>query len=200
MHVSISTTGFEAPNTREGVETLFTRIEQELDSLQLYFDYLVVDGAVVTDDPQGFIETHLDTVENIEVHFFAADQYLAKIIEVLQAFLDNALPAIAQMAAEFYGKPGPDTWGRFDTALDGMKSLIGLIQGVMNDASLANKLDEISSLGASLQDNLATLLDAVQRGDNTLVADVLTYEILPFFENLLKAVRNLSERHTNAVN
>jgi hypothetical protein len=191
---------FEVKKTPAGLDEMLSRMDQTMVDFHIYFSHLIIDGNVVTDDPKSFLEKHLNSIQDIEVCFIDAGQYLIKIIDILQTFLDKALPAIEEIAQEFYMKPSADTWERFNIALDGMKNLIGFVQNVMNDSALASKLHEISSLGASFYNDLAKLLDAAERGDNTLIADILIYEILPFFENLLQAICNISERHCNAVN
>jgi hypothetical protein len=184
IKVTISNIEFEVKRTLSGVNNMFSQIEESMKDFHVYFSHLVVDGIEVNDALREYLEQHLGSIDNIEVSFLTAEQYLHQVVTIMDCFLEKAIPAIKEVANEFYAKPDDGTWERFNVAASGMQGMINIVSEVVGDKALNVNIKEFDQLGTKLAQDLTALMEAVERNDMTAVGDVLRYEVAPFFESL----------------
>lgn len=195
MHVTISNLEFDLENTQAGLDELFGRINGAMKEFQVYFSHLVVDGTEVSNASREYLEQRLEDIRDVDVVILTAEQYLQQVVSIMDTFLEKAVPTMKEVADEFYGKPNDETWERFTLALQGLQSLVEIVNSVISDPSFSGKVGEFASIGARISEHLFNLRDAAEREDMTQVGDIMNYELVPFVESLHEAVGRLVDRH-----
>jgi hypothetical protein len=198
MQVKISNIEFDVENSQSGVEELFARIDEAMKDFGVYFSHLVVDGVEITDPHHDYVVENLADIGGVEVIFLTQEQHLVQVMGIMDAFLKNALPSLKAVADEFYGKPDDDTWSRFDACINGITSLLGIINSLVTNPELEGKTAAFGALGASIGLHLENLLTAARLNDYTLMADILYFELVKFLEELREAVTKLVGSQNNA--
>jgi hypothetical protein len=199
MKVTISNIVFEVKKTTLDVEKMFRTIEETMTELEVYFSHLVIDGAEVNDAPFDYVLQNLEGINNIEVCFLTVQQYLQQVLDIVDTFLERALPAIRDVADEFYGKPNDEAWLQFDNAMSGMSSLLGIINSMISIPALVSQKNRFEKLGEPIGGHLENLKNAALGKDYTLMADILHHEVIPFMESLHQLVTELNEEYRNIV-
>jgi hypothetical protein len=197
MHVTISNIEFEVGNTAQGVDELFSRIDTSMKDFGVYFSHLIVDGVEVTDAPQDYVTENVTGISDVEVIFLTANQYFEQVMSVLDTFLEKATPTLKEVADEFYGRPDDDVWFRFEACINGINSLLGIINSMISAPEFFGETDEISALGESIGLHLDNLKQAATLNDYTLMADIMNYELVDFLEKLHGTVQKMVRRHNN---
>ena len=198
MHVTISNIKFEVENSPSGVDELFSRIDQSMKDFGVYFSHLIIDGVDITDAPRDYITDNICEIRDIEVIFLTLEQYFEQVMGIMDSFLKNALPALKTVADEFYGKPDDETWDRFEACLNGISSLLGIINSLVSASELTGKTETFAALGESIALHLENLRIAARLNDYTLMADILYFELTKFLEKLHEATTTLMRSHDNA--
>jgi hypothetical protein len=198
MQVKISNIEFEVENSQSGIDELFARIDEAMKDFGVYFSHLIVDGVEVVDTQQDYVSEHIADIRDVEVIFITQEQYLVQVMGIMDAFLNNALPSIKAVADEFYGKPDDDTWSRLDACINGITSLLGIINSLVTNPELEGKTAVFGALGESIGLHLENLLTAARLNDYTLMADILYFELVKFLEKLHEAVTELVRSNYNA--
>ncbi|HYH02268.1 MAG TPA: hypothetical protein VEC37_04150 [Bacillota bacterium] len=182
------------PNDTVSAEEVVNQIQNLLDNAQMIIKDLVINGAVVEDDHEGFIAANLLAIENIEVIGKPLQEFVFEQVEEGLAYLDRALPEVESLADEFYQGSANGTWDKFDLLLEGIQWLAQLTHAVQNPAIIANWADyQKTSVG--LLQKLGELGSALQVMDQVLIADLIKYEIYPLLEELrLQFEKTLSAR------
>lgn len=196
--VTISNIAFEVKRTLAGVKEMFGRIDESMSDFGVFFSHLIIDSVEVTERPYDYVEEHFKQIGTIEVAFITQDQYLEQVMGIMDAFLANAVPALKNVADEFYGRPDDETWGRFEACLGGISSLLGIINSMVTDPALAGKAGEFAAMGESIGLHLENLHTAARLNDYTLMADIMYYELVKFLEKLHEAVTELVRSQDNA--
>lgn len=195
MRVTISNIAFDVKKTMSGMKKMFARIDEAMRDFGVYYSHLVVDGEAIYENPRGYVEQGLDYINEIEVMFFTAEQYLQQVMGIVNDYLLKALPAMKGVADEFYGRPDDDSWERFSITIEGLQKLVEIINSVISDPVFSSKIGDFSYIGEKIGTELIKLKEAAEWGDMTLVGDIVNYEIVPFVESLHKAVSKLIDRH-----
>ncbi|MEI6207390.1 MAG: hypothetical protein WCP20_11440 [Desulfuromonadales bacterium] len=194
IRVTISNIVFEVNRTLPGVSKMFSQIDASMKDFDVYFSHLIVDGSEVNDEPREYMFKNLKSIRNVEVIFLTSDQYILQVMGIMDSFLGSALPALKAVANEFYGKPNDETWSRLETCLNGISSLLGIINSMVSIPELAGRTERFASLGESIGLHLDNFNNAAKLNDHTLMADIMLYEMVPFVESLHAAVSQLLER------
>jgi len=198
IKVTISNIVFEVKRNLPDVEKMFLRIDESMKDFEVYFSHLIIDGVEVTGEPYVYVVENIRDICNVEVIFLTQDQYFQQVMGIMDAFLENALPSLKAVADEFYGKPDDDTWSRFEACLNGITSLLGIINSLVTIPELAGKTAAFATLGDSIGLHLENLQTAARLNDHTLMADILYFELVQFLEKLHEAVTKLVRSQDNA--
>jgi len=195
MRVTISNITFDVKKTPPGMKKMFARIDEAMRDFGVYYSHIVVDGEAIFENPKEYVEQELDYINEIEVMFFTAEQYLQQVMGIVDDYLLKALPAMKGVADEFYGRPDDGTWERFSITIEGLQKLVEIINSVISDPAFSSKIGDFTYIGEKIGTELIKLKEAAEWGDMTLVGDIVNYEIVPFVESLHKAVSKLIVRH-----
>jgi hypothetical protein len=197
MRVTISDIEFDVDNTPAGVDQMLSRIDTTMQDFQVYFSHLVVDGVNISDSSREHLISQLPDIQNVNVVFLTADQYLYKVLDLMGTFLEKAMPAMQDVAHEFYGHHDGSTWERFNQLMTLLNQVVQIIHGLVANPDFRGKVGQFNELGLNIVDELVKLNDAIVSNDMILAADLLLYELQPFTENLYAALQELSrsERH-----
>jgi predicted acylesterase/phospholipase RssA len=195
IRVKISNNVFEVKRTLPGVKEMFDKIDEYMKDFELYFSHLVADGAVVDGPPLEYVEQNLKKMNELEVIFLTAEQYLLQVAQVMKSFLERALPTFKTLADDFYAKPDDGTWEQFSLAMQGLGNMVDLVNSLFSNPAFNNQSKVFADLGKNIGNELANLKEAAEHDDMTLIGDILHYELVPFVESLHTAVEKLSVSH-----
>ena len=199
IRVTISNIVFELKRTLPNVKVMFSRIDEAMADFGVYFSHMVIDGVEVTSAPNEYVIENIKNIESIDVIFISHDEYLEQVTGIMVAFLVSAVPTIRAVADEFYGKPDDEAWSKFNACINGISSLLGIINSLVSSPELAGKTEAFAEVGSSIGLHLDNLLTAAKLNDYTLMADIMRFELVTFLEKLDTAVKELVGGHIDVV-
>jgi len=196
--IKISNHNFSVERSQSGLDEMFRRIEETLQEFGVYFSHLLYDGQDVPDvEPRTYCEDNLDRINDIDVCFLTAEQLIQQVMQVMDDYIKNALPTLKVVADDLYGHPDDETWHHFDANIQGMASMLQLINSVVGMKEVSLQTDRFAELGSSIAIHLENLQNAAKLNDYTMMADIMHFELIPFLENLHTAVADVVKRCAN---
>ncbi|OMP65797.1 hypothetical protein [Domibacillus epiphyticus] len=153
-----------------------------------YFSHFVADGKEVYEDPENYLKENAAQIEKLEVIARTAKELTYDILLSAEEYLKRALPELSILTDGFYNNPSTHHWTNFDHMLEGMQWLNQIIISIDQMKEKPANWDEYLKLSATLQNEVKGLEEAVENADHILVADLIQYEIKPFYESLEKEI------------
>ena len=86
-------------------------------------------------------------------------------------YIDNAIPIIKELAELFYQQPDDKAWGQLTDLFEG-------IQWILQTLGHIDSINDLDTIVPEIE-------NAILHRDNILIGDMLLYEIVPIFENML---------------
>ena len=114
-------------------------------------------------------------------------------------YIKNAIPLITKLSDEFYQLPSNSSWKQLTNLFEGIQWIIQTLTQIdsINDLnSIINyeKWNEYVQAVSQLNEFIPELENSIINKDNILIGDLLLYEIVPTFENMLDKLQLLKPK------
>lgn len=172
-------------------ESILVTIEDELECSGRIYSHLIVDGVEVYQELHDYFENDFTRdIEEIVVVAQTTDELFQAVLNSSLEYLERVIPHIEGLSREFYRGGGQASWSKFSELIDGL-------QWILSSYSVLSSKRHTSVVLASdiwdshaknirrLQEIIDELLEAIENDDRVLLADLLTYELLPVFTEMV---------------
>lgn len=175
---------FEQPiNT----DTVIEQINEWLGE-DMYFSHLEIDGVVVEDEVEEALDMKKDTAAEVAVITIAAKKFINDVLLSTEEYIQRAIPLIEQLAEQFYEQPTSNHWNDLNDLFGGLQWLNTMIGVVSDSTACPSDWQEVLATVEPMQEVVQDFEEALENSDTVLIADLLSYEIKPLFENLITQV------------
>ncbi|WP_079710768.1 hypothetical protein [Paraliobacillus ryukyuensis] len=151
---------------------------------QYILDHLVIDGQEVYSDFEDYIASYFDDITMIQIIAKNRSQFINETLLMAESYLENAIPQLVPLADQFYRNPTSRTWDVFSQFSEGLQWLIDMIIKVDGLEEKPTNWIDFVSIYQEIQEPINELSDALENQDNTLIADIINYEIKVLYEKL----------------
>lgn len=173
----------EVNTSEDAVQEIVNLIQNEIHKQNLVFTHCVIDGEEVFNHVENYIEEHKDTIQEIQIQAATRDEIINNMLLEAENYLSRALPALTELVDMFYQGATEKTWGDFQQFLEATSWLFSMVQSIDQIKQPAN-WDAYLTIMAQLQNELTSVMEAIENQDESLIADLLQYEITPLLEVL----------------
>ena len=179
-------------NDPEIIEQIFDSINEEIQKEELQFSHLIIDGEEIYENFDSYIIGNIENIVKIEVVAISLAQMVKESIITTEQYAKNAIPIISKLSEEFYQKPKESTWSQLTDLFEGIQ---WIIQSITQINTIENSRDIVSNYEvwseyvqemSKLNNIVSELESAILNNDNILIGDMLMYEIIPVFENMVE--------------
>lgn len=171
-------------NTNSVYEQVQTFINNTIDNKDVFFSHMVIDGVEIYHDFEFYVEDHLSEIEHIHVEVRTAEEFIQDIISSIQQYVESALPELKQLSDEFYQTSQSSSWGKLHDLFEALQWIHESIMSIDREKARPSDWDEKLVISSSFEPIFPNLLEALEAKDNILIADIITYEIIPLFQRL----------------
>lgn len=181
---------FELENKMESIETIFDYIKQALDETEYNFSYMIVDGEEIHDEFEFYLEDNIKFIEEVKVIMLSTKDMIKDNLSTIDEYLERAIPIINNLADKFYREPNVEDWDQIGDLTEGIGFIFHSLESIDSMENLNDILpnyqvwNEYVREAKSISEVLEELNSAMENGDTVLVGDLLSYEIVPVFENM----------------
>lgn len=190
MKIYIENQILEYENNKDKIDNILNEIDNTITKSSKILSHMVIDDFEVY---EGYYDYFLDNIRVIEKVEIIAITYKELIDDILISTMDyvGSTPNKIEMLADsFYKNPDKEAWNDLNDFLGGISWIMNTFTSIDQDTRLKDIISsyegwnlyakEIFSLKGILED----FEGALSSGDNVTIADILSYEILPIFNEM----------------
>lgn len=187
----------------EIIEKIADILTDEMEKTNKVIKFIEVDGLELYQDYFEFILDNLDYIENVNVKLITYKELVGETLLGTIDYLQGAAAEIEPLSEAFYTQPTREAWEEFTDLLEGINWIISVFNLIDNDKSLIETLPsyEVWNLYAkdifTLNELIPQMNDALNSKDNTLLADLMMYEILPIYDDMREQLMSLYNSKEN---
>lgn len=170
------------------INMMFEKINDEVSKTDLLLSHLIIDGEDVFENHGEYIVERLATIKSIEVQTKTKQELINETLLSTECYIKGALPETNLLVDEFYNNPSQETWEKFGQLIEGVQWIVQMVQTLDQFQQKLENWDKYLTNIATLQNELHTLMEALENQDAVLIADVIQYEITPILEDLQSIV------------
>ncbi len=208
MKIHILDQVLEYENNKSVIEAIFEEINKKVSNLNLMLSHLSIDGYDVHDD---FYDYFLDNIKNIQEVKVITKTVMELSQETILSTLDyieGAIPEIEILSNEFYKTPSINTWNKLSDLIEGINWILNSFTYIDSNPELKNIVNSYEEWNIyakdvySIKDLIIEFEEIMQNNDLVSTADILSYEIVPLFNDMKEKLKRLvyREAYLNATN
>lgn len=195
IHILDKTLEYE--NKKDILDTMFKEINDIVSGTNLIFSHLIIDDLEVYDD---FYDYFLDNIKNIEEVIVVTKTIKKMSEEILLStvdYLERAIPEIEILSNEFYKTPSKESWKKLMDLIEGIKWIMDTFAAIDSNEQLKNIVNSYEEWNIYAKDiyELNELIiefeEILENSDFVSTADILSYEIIPLFNNMKEKLLKL---------
>jgi hypothetical protein len=195
IHILDKTLEYE--NKKDILDTMFKEINDIVSGTNLIFSHLIIDDLEVYDD---FYDYFLDNIKNIEEVIVVTKTIKKMSEEILLStvdYLERAIPEIEILSNEFYKTPSRESWKKLMDLIEGIKWIMDTFAAIDSNEQLKNIVNSYEEWNIYAKDiyELNELIiefeEILENSDFVSTADILSYEIIPLFNNMKEKLLKL---------
>lgn len=187
----------------EIIEKIADILTDEMEKTNKVIKSLEIDGLELYQDYFEYILDNLNYIESINAKLITYKELVGETLVGTIDYLQGAAEEIVPLSEAFYAEPTKESWDDFSDLLEGINWIISVFNLIDNDKTLIETLPsyEIWNLYAkdilALNELIPQMNDALNSKDNTLLADLMMYEILPLYEDMREQLLSLYNSKEN---
>lgn len=175
---------------REGVRQLLAEVDRYMDESPKVVAGYRVDGIDIYEELDLYLEDLSQMPEQVEVIALTPKEYVSDVLLSSHDYMLRGQEEVAGLARRFYTKPSEDEYELLADLTEGLVWILETVRLLDANPPLLETLsnrelwNEHAAAAMRLQEVVEKLVDATERRDTVLIADLLSYEIVPVFEDL----------------
>ncbi len=185
------------PHQKQSGRMILSQIEQRIEKTPYFISHLVVDGVVVYDEFESYLDKHMDRIDQIIVETRDIGTFIEEILISEMHYLEGALPELRGLVAELSTSPDENTWMRLGDFFDALQWMFESFEGIDSQQNLSSTIrdyrvwNRYSKEIYIINSQVPELEKAFRRQDFTGLARILDHEMIPALERLLSHILGL---------
>lgn len=175
---------------RAGVRKLLSEVERFKDESPKIVSGYRVDGIDVYEELDLYLEDLLKMPEEISVIALTPKEYVSDVLLSSHDYMLQGQENVSALAQRFYTRPSEEEYEELADLCEGLAWVIETVRLLDANPPLLDTLskrelwNEHAALAMQLHSLMGNLVSAMEGRDTVLIADILSYEIVPIFEKL----------------
>ena len=200
MKIYIENQVLEYKNDKNEIDNILNEIDNIVNKSSKILSHMVIDDFEVYESYYDYFLDNIRVIEKVEVISLTYKELVDDILLSKIDYLENTPNKIEELANKFYKVPDRESWESLNDLLGAMGWIINTFSSIDQDSRLKDSVSnyEYWNLYAkevfSLQKILGEFEGALSNNDSILIGDILSYEILPKFEQMAEKLSKLVSR------
>lgn len=184
MQVTLMNRQIFLPNTLDSIKIINGQLEELQKNEELYLDHMVIDGEIIFNNHEDYITESIDEIDNILIRLHNVSEMCKELIFTGAEYLDRMIPQVKELAVNFYKILNEDVWLKFQELIEGISWISKTLDFLKDKEGDMEKVSRLEEIGSTLGHHLKELENALEQMDSVLIADLLTYELIPLLLTL----------------
>ena len=197
MLIEILGETMEFPNTTEAVPEILRTMDRKLSQAGVYYSHSSIDGVECYEELEGFLRDNIADTEKIKIIGCTLKELADGVILSAVEYLTRAVPALTELAPQFYQEPDAGCWQQLGALLEGIEWLLDSFSLIDREIAMSPYIkgyphwDEYLKEVYSLKEIIKQLEQAMENKDTVLIGDMLNYEIIDIFNHMKKLLDSM---------
>lgn len=195
IHILDKTLEYE---NNEGIlDIMFNEINNIVSSKNLIFSHLIIDGLEVYDDYYDYFLDNIRSIEEVTVVTKTLTKMSEEILLSTIDYIERAIPEIEILSNEFYKTPSKESWHKLMDLIEGIKWIMDTFVAIDSNNQLKTIVSSYEEWNIyakyiyELQHLMLEFEEILENSDFVSTADILSYEIIPLFNNMKEKLLKL---------
>ena len=203
MKIHILDQTLEYANNKSILGDMFEKINKNIANLNLVFSHLSVDGQEIYDDFYDYFLDNIKSIHEVKVITQTVKEISQETILSTLDYIDRAIPEIEILSNEFYKTPTRNSWNKLLDLIEGVNWIISSFTYIDSNNELKNIVNDYEEWNLyakdvySVKDLIIEFEEILQNNDLVSTADILSYEIVPLFNDMKEKLEKLVYREAN---
>lgn len=190
MKIYIENQVLEYENSKDKIDDILNKIDNIVSKSSKILSHIVIDDFEVYDGYYDYLLDNIRVIEKMEVITLTYKELIDDILVSTMDYIGNVPDRIEKLANSFYKNPDKEAWNDLNDLLGGMDWIMNTFSSIDQDSRLKDVILSYKDWNLyakeifSLNDILPDLEVALSNGDNVTIADILSYEIVPIFNEM----------------
>ncbi|SEU14208.1 hypothetical protein [Paenibacillus sp. NFR01] len=172
-------------------ESIIEVIQEKLDQKQMVLSHIVADGLEIYSEIDSYLSTHLSDIEEVIVVGLSLQEALSQNMISAVQYVERATPEVEVLINQIIQGSSAQGWETFAELAEGLEWMLQFLSLMENNQSAAADSSVFTPLRTELEAVLGSLQEAMNNEDIVLIADVLKYELIPYFSSFQKQINPL---------
>lgn len=180
----------EMDNNRDEIDNILNTIDKKVKESYKVFNFMKIDEVEIYNDYREYFLDNIKNIEKVEVFLVTYKELVRDILISTYDYINRTPDIIENLSDRFYKTPDKDDWSSLNDLLGGISFILNSFSSIDGDRRLKDVIEnyEIWNLYAkevySLKEILPDFEEALSSEDNITIGDLLSYEIVPIFNNI----------------
>lgn len=196
MKITFGDNEYNIENHGDEVISLLGRISAEAMARNMVISHVFVDDQEVYAQLEEIINSiDLESVSSITIIAVSKQDYEINILTEGYRYIIRAIPEIEKLAVSFYTGGLNEDWRKFQDFIEGLQWLIQI-----NESGIAKRYiegNDLIQIEAELKEQPSKLLVCLENQDLVMLADMISYEVLPVVKRLAEQLSIFLENEVN---
>ncbi len=203
MKIYILDKVLEYNNDESIIDNMFQEIENVLNKSSYFFSHIIVDDLEIYEEYQNYFFDNIRNIREVKVISGTLKELAKNIMLTAIDYINRAVPEVEILSREFYKIPTAQSWEKFSDLLEGITWIIDSFVSIDTNERLKDIVSSYEEWNYyakdvySLQKLLGELEKVIVNEDIVSMADILSYEINPLFENMKEKLDGLVSKEAN---
>lgn len=194
MQLTVLEQSYEFKNEPGAIDDLFVQINQSLEAVDLVVSHLCIDEVDVYENHYDYILENISNIKSIEVKCRTMQEMINDVLLSAEEYLQRAIPEVKILSNQLYDGLNESAWDKIEQLLEGVQWLLHM-SSIMHDNQVGMQDEEAYFMFTTqLLQHAQVMEEAMNNRDIVLMADIISYEILPLLESLQTSVSEQLDR------
>ena len=203
MKIYIENEILEYENKTDEIDNILDEIDEVITKASKTLSHMVIDNFEVFESYYDYFLDNIKVIKKVEIVSLTYKELIDDILISKIDYLENTPNKIGELANTFYKVPDKESWENLNDLLGAIGWIINTFSSIDQDPRLKDSVSSYEDWNLyagevfSLQEILGEFEGALSNNDSILIGDILSYEILPKFEEMAERLSKLVSREDN---
>jgi hypothetical protein len=180
----------EYKNDKNEMDNILNEIDNIVSKSSKILSHMVIDDFEVYEGYYDYFLDNIRVIEKVEVISLTYKELVDDILISTMDYIGRIPFKIEELSNSFYKNPDRQAWNNLNDLLGGISWIMNSFTSIDQDSRLKDVISSYENWNLyakevfALKDILPDLEGSLSSGDNITIADILSYEILPIFNEM----------------
>ena len=197
MKVYIENQILEYENQKNQIDIILKKINEVIENSSKILSHMVIDNIEIYEDYYSYFLDNINVIKKVEVILHTYKELVNDILVSTWEYIQRILSKVEELANNFYKSPDNSDWKDLNDFIGGLSWIINTFTTIDQNSKLKDVVSSYEDWNLyaqevfSLQEIFPDFEEALSNNDYILIADILSYEILPMLNQIAEKLLEL---------